>query len=414
MKYNLLLFANAFVPKVDGIVYRIKTFLDIIDEKYPEINITIVTPNQTSYSKYKRFDIIHLPRELLPAMFGGNDQNDIYITKVTELYEAYKIIYDICIKRDIDVIHVFQGDGSVGCFTNIGKQLNIPVTISWHTNIFKYLQCYGVNNMIIQLYKLLSYLQGLYNADSYMTVSESCRQELIQDLHFNKEISVMPYFIDTNIFYPVNNIDANTKFTILFVGRITKEKNIDEIVNLYKRLSFPVKVLICGDGVYMNELKEKTIDMDFEFLGAVDREKMYIYYNRANVLINPSTTETLGLTNLEAMACKCLVVGRRATGTQDIITDKFNGFLYNTIEELKDIIDAISVDAISVDAIVENAYSFVLEFSSEKYVKYLLDHYNASIVNKNKLSVKVLNKMYMIFILFLHLLSSIYKYSLNI
>jgi 1,2-diacylglycerol 3-alpha-glucosyltransferase len=424
MKLNILLFANAFIPKVDGIVNRIKTFLDVIDKKYPNINVTIVTPNTLSYYKYKRFDIIHLPGELLPTMFGGNEQNDIYITSLFKLYNSYKMLYDICITSNIDVIHIYQGDGSVGCLTNIGEKLSIPVIISWHTNVFKYLECYGLNRGIINMYKKILYLEGFYNADNYMTVSESCKQELIQDLHINKDINVIPYFIDTTIFYPITNNNVVNKFTILFVGRITKEKNIDEIINVCKRLSFPVKVLVCGDGVYIDELKEKTIDMDFEFLGTIEREKLYIYYNLADVLLNPSITETLGLTTLEAMACKLLVVGRRATGTQDIITDKFSGFLYNTIEELQNTIEFVfkKNNKRTIDEIIENAYSFVIQFSEEKYVDYLLTQYNNSIAIKknNNISTIVLNKIYMMFILFLNFCNFIsnsvsnFLYNLNI
>jgi 1,2-diacylglycerol 3-alpha-glucosyltransferase len=414
MKLNILLFANAFIPKIDGIVYRIKSLLDIIDEKYPEINITILTPNPTSYSKYKRFNIIHLPGELLPSIFGGNDQSDIYITKISELYNSYKFVYDICVKNSIDLIHIFQGDSSIGCFTIIGEKLHIPVTISWHTNIFKYLECYGLNKLTIKLYKKVLYLQCFYNADNYITVSESCKQELIKDLHISKEINVMPYFIDKNTFYPIQKNYLINKFTILFVGRITKEKNIDEIVNIYKRLSFPVKVLICGDGVYIDELKEKTIDMDFEFLGSIERENMYLYYNRADVLINPSTTETLGLTTLEAMACKLLVIGRCAGGTQDIITNRNNGFLYNSIEELQEIIEFIikKQNKETIDEMIENAYLFVLEFSSEKYVDYLINQYNNTIINKknNSITTRVCNNLYMMFILSLHVCRSIYKF----
>ncbi len=388
---NILLFNNNFLPKIDGVVFRIQMFLDIIDRDYTNVNVTLMIPNKNTITKYKRFNIIHLPEDKLPHNIGGDMNNDIYTTKLNQTDEIKNFIYDYCVENNINIIHIYQGDVSIGCFIRAGKKLNIPVIISWHTNIFKYLECYGYDKLTIELYKNIFLLLGFPHADHYLTVSESSREELKEII--DKPIEVLPFLVDTKCFYPIKK-QNNKILTILFVGRITKEKNIDELIELYTRINnyILLKIIICGDGLYLQELKIKTLNMNFIFIGKVKREELYIFYNSADIYINPSFTETMGFTTLEAMACKLLVVGRNAPGTQDIIKHKYNGFLYNDIDELIDIINYINNNNININNYINNAYDFVKNLSLENYTNYLLNVYINSIHTKQNFNYNSLDK----------------------
>jgi 1,2-diacylglycerol 3-alpha-glucosyltransferase len=396
---NILLFNNNFLPKIDGMVFRIKMFLDIIDKDYKQINVTVLTPNNNTIKKYKRFDIIHLDGELLPDNLGGDFNNEIYTTKINSIYDLQENICNICKERSINVIHVYQGDSSLGGFIYTGNLLDIPIIYSWHTNVFKYLESYGYNDVLISLYKKLYLVMCFSHADYYLTVSESCKKELIDTKLIEKEIDVLPFLIDTKVFYPLprlnglNGLNPVFYFTILFVGRLAKEKNIDELIELYKELykelynrinQIPVLVIICGHGPYEDELKEKTKDLNFMFIGKVKYEELIIYYNMADVFINPSTTETMGFTTLEAMACKLLVVGRNAMGTCDIIKHNKTGLLYNNLNELTKIILNINKNKHKYNKIIEEAYKYVIQFTLENYTEYLLNIYKLMIKYKKK------------------------------
>ena len=383
---NILLFNNNFLPKIDGMVFRIKMFLDTIDKYYKNINVTILTPNNNTIKKYKRFDIIHLDGELLYENLGGDNNNEIYTTKINSIYDLQDYICDICKKRKINIIHVYQGDSSLGGFINAGNLLDIPIVYSWHTNIFKYLESYGYNDFLISLYKKIYLIMCFSHADFYLTVSESCKKELIETELINKDIDVLPFLIDTKVFYPLPKLNKDSYLKILFVGRISKEKNIDEIIELYKQICDKIKVLviICGHGPYEEELKEKTKNFNFLFIGKVKYEELIIYYNTADVFINPSITETMGFTTLEAMACKLLVVGRNAVGTCDIIEHNKTGLLYNNLDELTKIILNINKNTKKYKKIVDNAYNYVIKFTVENYTTYLLNIYKLIIQYKKK------------------------------
>ncbi len=386
---NILLFNNNFLPKIDGMVFRIKMFLDVIDKDYKNINVTVLTPNNNTINKYKRFDIIHLDGELLPDNFGGDFNNEIYTTKINSIYDLQQKICDICKERSINVIHVYQGDSSLGGFIYAGNLLDIPIIYSWHTNVFKYLESYGYNDILINLYKKLYLVMCFSHADYYLTVSESCKKELIETKLIEKDIDVLPFLIDTKVFYPLPKITQKKYLTILFVGRLAKEKNIDEIIELYERIynkmdQISILVVICGHGPYEEELKEKTKNYNFLFIGKVKYEELIIYYNMADVFINPSTTETMGFTTLEAMACKLLVIGRNAIGTCDIIKHNKTGLLYNNINELTKYILNINKNKKKYNQIIENAYNYVIQFKLENYTQYLLNIYKLMIRYKKK------------------------------
>lgn len=386
---NILLFNNNFLPKIDGMVFRIKMFLDIIDKKYKNINVIILTPNNNTIKKYKRFKIIHLDGELLYENLGGDNNNEIYTTKINSIYDLQDYICDICKKYSINLIHIYQGDSSLGGFINAGNLLDIPIVYSWHTNIFKYLEAYGYNDFLISLYKKLYLIMCFSHADYYLTVSESCKKELIDTELINKEIDVLPFLIDTKVFYPLPKLNNGFYLIILFVGRIAKEKNIDEIVELYERIynkmgNKSILVIICGHGPYEEELKEKTKYYNFLFIGKVKYEELIIYYNIADVFINPSTTETMGFTTLEAMACKLLVVGRNAIGTCDIIKHNKTGLLYNNLNELVEIILNINKNKKKYNKMVDDAYNYVIKFTVDNYTEYLLNIYKLIIEYKKK------------------------------
>jgi hypothetical protein len=90
---------------------------------------------------------------------------------------------------------------------------------------------------------------------------------------------------------------------MLFVGRVSKEKNLDLIVSATRRLAewrTPVRPIIVGDGPYMPELKRLLGDAIFTgYLGGEDLAKAYA---SADLFAFPSTTDTFGNVILEAQA----------------------------------------------------------------------------------------------------------------
>ena len=90
---------------------------------------------------------------------------------------------------------------------------------------------------------------------------------------------------------------------LLYVGRVTKEKSIERILDC---MTNNMSLVIIGEGSDLENLKEQSIkkNLNVIFIGKVEQKYLYEWYSSSHIFIMPSSTETLGFVTLEAMACK--------------------------------------------------------------------------------------------------------------
>jgi glycosyltransferase involved in cell wall biosynthesis len=128
---------------------------------------------------------------------------------------------------------------------------------------------------------------------------------------------------------------------MLFVGRVSKEKNLDLIVSATRRLAewrTPVRPIIVGDGPYMPELKRLLGDAIFTgYLGGEDLAKAYA---SADLFAFPSTTDTFGNVILEAQASGIPVIVSDVGGPRDLVENGQDGFVTKA-NDVADLANAI-------------------------------------------------------------------------
>ncbi|TYJ55006.1 hypothetical protein B9479_004317 [Cryptococcus floricola] len=131
------------------------------------------------------------------------------------------------------------------------------------------------------------------------------------------------------------------RVVLLYVGRISWEKNIHLLLSAYAHLAslllpsqsqFPSplpKLVFVGDGPARSELQATCVKnaWDAEFLGYRQGEDLAECYASADVFAFPSFTETFGQVVLEALASGLPVVGLDAEGTRDLVQHSSTGFL---------------------------------------------------------------------------------------
>jgi glycosyltransferase involved in cell wall biosynthesis len=128
--------------------------------------------------------------------------------------------------------------------------------------------------------------------------------------------------VDTKLFRPMAPVDLDLPRPVqLYVGRIAVEKSIEAFLELDTGGS---KVLV-GDGPQREELEAKYPDA--HFLGVKTGEDLVRHYCAADVFVFPSRTDTLGLVNLEAMACGLPVAAYPVQGPKDVVADSGAGVL---------------------------------------------------------------------------------------
>ena len=135
---------------------------------------------------------------------------------------------------------------------------------------------------------------------------------------------------------------------LLNLGRLGTEKNLTEVLELFaiaRAQNSKLMLLIVGDGPARHELEEKAANLGVSdqviFTGMVAPEEVHAYYQLGDVFVSASTSETQGLTYVEAAANGLPLLCRKDPCLDGVLIEGRNGWEYEAEEEFCDIIDAI-------------------------------------------------------------------------
>ncbi len=143
--------------------------------------------------------------------------------------------------------------------------------------------------------------------------------------------------VDTKLFRPVPPVELGLPRPIqLYVGRIAVEKSIEDFLEA----GTPGSKVLIGDGPQREDLAARYPDA--HFLGVKRGEDLVAHYCAADVFVFPSRTDTLGLVNLEAMACGIPVAAYPVQGPKDVVADSGAGVLHEDLGQA--IMGAIGID----------------------------------------------------------------------
>jgi glycosyltransferase involved in cell wall biosynthesis len=144
--------------------------------------------------------------------------------------------------------------------------------------------------------------------------------------------------VDTELFTPelrsnpmrrrLHGDHDDTSHLLLYIGRLSAEKQIERIRPVLDALPH-ARFALVGDGPHRQQLERVFEGTPTTFVGYLSGRELASAYASGDAFLFPSSTETLGLVLLEAMAAGCPVVGARRGGIPDIVTDGENGWLYD-------------------------------------------------------------------------------------
>jgi len=146
---------------------------------------------------------------------------------------------------------------------------------------------------------------------------------------------VFPRGIDTAQFAPRNGalpatLHLQNGITLLYAGRISKDKNVGFLADLYERITTAhpqVNLLLVGDGPDLREFQLRFQDRPrVHFTGRVDHASLPALYSLADLFVFPSTTDTFGMAVLEAQACGLPALVSDIGGPQEVILDGITGW----------------------------------------------------------------------------------------
>ena len=188
-----------------------------------------------------------------------------------------------------------------------------------------------------------------YSADKIIFLSEIIRRKKIPHLK-NKRTFVVPNPI---IFNPSLKINVQTKeheFTLAFIGRFSKEKNIDLIINALKIIDEErLKIIFIGEGIEGKKIKEFANKTSHKVEIMDERYNIEEIYLQADLILLPSLVEGVPNVIMEAGYFSKAVITSNAGGIPDIIEDGENGIIIRDLfkpYELKEKILLLKRDTI--------------------------------------------------------------------
>ena len=181
----------------------------------------------------------------------------------------------------------------------------------------------------------------LKSCDKIIAVSGEDKKDIMESYGIEAErIEVIPNGIDIKKYRKEENPQVLERYGVrkpyvLFLGRLSRQKGIFDLVEASSRFPSEVKlVLVTGkadEGGIEEDLareveRRKNIVWVNRMLG---EEEVVAFYSSADVFVSPSTYEPFGIMNLEAMACGTPLVSTRVGGIKDVVVHGETGLLVN-------------------------------------------------------------------------------------
>ncbi len=363
-KLQISFYTDTYFPTIDGVAVSIQGFKKELESRGHIIKLltsgnadtkrylsksknTVVTPS-IKFSKYPQYNL-----SILPFVDLGKNWT-----------------------RHSDIVHIHT-PFVMGLYGLLSAYVNhVPIIWTFHTLFTNKdtIDQYGPKNKKLKKMALkYSWLYiGFIAKRCDVVIAPSLTIKDLLNHKGIKDVAVVPNGVDLDRFKEDKKksmllrkkLICGKKHIVLYVGRVSKEKNIDTLIKAAKVLrNKNIKFVVVGDGPYMDTIKNMVKRMKLEdiveFVGIVIKS-LPLYYGAADLLCLPSTFETQGMVSLEAMACGIPVVGADYLALKELIKNGKNGEKFKP----KD----YKACAIKIEKVINNMYYYKeMRSTAQKY-----------------------------------------------
>lgn len=312
----------------------------------------------------------------------------------------------------LDIIHT-NTEFAIGMFGRImAHELFVPVVHTYHTiyedythYIKKYISSEKRAKQVVKLFSKFS----VRGAEELIVPTEKVAN-LMTGYGVKPNIDIIPTGIDLTRFEVRDDekqreelkqslgIPKNNK-VVLYLGRVSEEKNIDEVMqylNHYMDKHENVTFLVIGDGPYRTTLEKEAKTLSHRkqmiFAGAKPWDEITHYYQVADVFVSGSTSETQGLTYIEALASGLPIVARKDPCLEGVLFEGVNGYEFEDEASFIAGINKVLFDKTETDY-ATNAIDSVEQFSTEQFANRIENIYFHVIKTHRNILMRMANKV---------------------
>ena len=381
---NIGLFTDSYPPYINGVATSVYNLREALKKLGHTVYIVTVNDSIIKHEYDEKEKVLRIPG--IPIGIYDYRLSEIYSVSTVKIIEKWKL----------DVIHSHTEFG-VGIFARIlAKKFKIPLVHTYHTLYEDYTHYITHNHFDKLSKKIVKDLTKVYcvkTAKETIVPTEKIYKLFKEKYMITKNVSVIPSGIDIERFFE-ENVEHDkveqikekygiTKddFTIIFVGRLAQEKNIEFLLNAQQKLIEKrinnIKLLIVGDGPdkenYINITRKLNIFDKVIFTGKIEQDKIQYYYQCADAFVTASNSETQGLTVIEAMAAGVVPICINDMAFIDMLPKKS---LFNNQKEYINRLITFSADEELRKEYKAEIRKKAEEYSSNTYAQRVLNVYS--------------------------------------
>ena len=383
---KILITTDVFTPTVNGVVTSVINLYTQLNAKGHDVKILTLSNSKHSFKKENVYYI---------KSFGIK----VYDNARATLHFNDELIEEI-LDWSPDIIHSQCEFFTFVFAKRISKELNIPIVHTYHTLYEHYTHYFTrYRKLGIKLVSTASKIL-LSNVSTVIAPTEKVN-DVLKNYGMKNKIAIIPTGIDLNKFkieFSTAEIQELRKTlrinrhdkVLIIVGRLAKEKNIDELLNNMPKLILTdsrIKLLIVGDGPYRAHLEDKVNEMHLNnnviFTGMINPKHIYKYYKLGHLFVSASKSETQGLTYLEALASNLPLVCKKDSCLNNVLINNYNGFSYETSKEYIEKIELILNNDKLYSEMSKNAYTTAEKYSTENFGKQVENVYFNELLQSN-------------------------------
>ena len=328
---RILLVTDAWAPQINGVVVTLTNTVRWLERWGHDVHVL----SPVGFRTFPMPTYPEIPLAILPAR------------EVARRFREF----------EPDAVHIATEGPIGGAARAYCLKHGLSFTTAYHTCFPEYVKPrFGV-----PLAWTYSWLRRFHGASSAVLVATPAIRELLEARGFSN-VADWSRGVDTVLFHPEDRRFTDLRRPVfLYVGRVAVEKNLPAFLGL----DLPGTKVVVGDGPQRAELERRFPDA--VFVGAKFGSELASYYQRADVFVFPSRTDTFGLVLVEAMACGTPVAAYPVRGPIDVVTDPSAGVLDQDLGAAA--LAALALDRSKVRRFAEK-YSW--EHSSRQFVSSLV------------------------------------------
>lgn len=401
------LFTDSYPPYINGVSTSVAMLKKALEKQGHTVYVVTVSSHALKYEYDEKEKILRIPG--IPVGIYDYRLSRIYPVSMINKMKNWKL----------DVIHSHTEFG-IGILARLfAKQFNLPLVHTYHTLYEDYTHYITHGYFDKSSKKIVEYLTKFYcdkTAHELIVPTNKIYRLFREKYEFTKNIHIIPTGIEVDRFFQENinkkdvellrkTLEIKRKdFIILYVGRLAEEKNVEFLIHAQKKLvdnNPDIRLLIVGDGPDKEKYEKLAESLSLGdrviFNGKAAWEEVPIYYQVADLFATASTSETQGLTVIEAMASSTTPICIKDESFLGTITDELNGRIFETEEEyINEVMELVE------DTTLRNRYNTQARIqaehcSSRAYATSVLEVYERAIKdkeNENKYGIisKIIDK----------------------